>query len=401
MRPLLKALALLVAMTFAPLAGWAGSSIPPTADPNATQTAQNVYIYLSQIGLRSTHNVIVGQQFQFYNCAGCSLLPTAGWASNIAALYAATGKYPGMVGGDYNDYNPAYPGTPVDYSTLNALLISAWNAGSLIELSYSPANPWTNGSRYDTSCGSGGTLADIVNPAKAVYTTWHNQLTVVANGLKVLQAAGAPVIFRPLAEQNSGWWWTACNNSGDPLTNWQAVWNDFYQTMTSQGVHNLLYTWPGMTSAWHGALTVCQNMNPANRLTLCFYPGDTHLDIIGADNYLGDNLSPMPEAFFDDWRAFRRTGKLVEFTEVGPLTTDGSSHIYTNLIPNIVANRGSSAPVVGYFMAWLGSYAIVANTGATTLMGDANAATQSDVAAVMACMATATTYAARVACALH
>lgn len=36
-----------------------------------------------------------------------------------------------------------------------------------------------------------------------------------------------------------------------------------------------------------------------------------------------------------------------------------------------------------------------------TTPGVTNAANQADVAAVMACMATATTYAARVACALH
>lgn len=372
-----------------------GTTAPQTADPNASQATQNVLTYLQNIGRRSTHRVIVGQLFQWRNCCSGSYLPAAGWAANIAALYTATGYYPGLVGGDFNDENVNAPGTGVNYAPLNSYLISAWNAGSLIHVGYSATNPWTGNGRNDNSCG-GGTMADLVNPATSVYTAWHTQLARVAAGLQALQAAGVVVIFRPLPEQNNGSWWTACNTV-NPQATWSAVWADMFTTLTSTyGLHNLLWAAVGTTPMSRYSIAACAGL-PQN--SICFYPGSAYVDLLGADDYL-DATGPMPENFVDDWTIFNRMGKPVEYLERGPAETDGTSNVYTTIIAGILANRGASRPVVGYFMSWFYGWSIVANPGAVALMSDPNAATQADVGRALSCMSAASNYAARVACVL-
>lgn len=390
MRRLLVCIALALS-----LGGWTHGVNPVlTADPAANQQTQNVLIYLQNIGQRASHKIVTGQYFGSAACCSSSEYPAAGWAANIAALVSATGQTPGMIGADYNDYNQANGGTgAVSYTLLNSYLISAAQAGSLVQIQYHAKNPWTGGPWSDESCG--GTLADLVNPAKPVYTAWHSQLANVAAGLQALQAAGVTVIWRPFLEANSSpWWWMACNHNMSQLG---AVWQDMFTTFTTTyGLHNLLWAYSS-NGPW-------QNMNGCPGVQgesgLCLYPGSVYVDIVGIDDY-SDATGPMPDAFPDNWRAWSALGKVVGFPERGPSTQAGTSTVFQTLVPGMIANRVASGPAGVFFMAYSGGNSIVSNLGASTLMNDSNAANQPNVGAALSCMALAATYAARVACVLN
>ena len=365
-----------------------------TADPNASQQTQNVLIYLQNVSRRSTHRVVTGQYFGSAQCCGPSEYAAAGWAASIAALAAATGQTPGIIGADYNDYNSQNPGHPVNYETLNAYLVSAWQAGSLVMVSYHANNPWTGRAWNDTSCGSGGTLADLVNPLTAVYAAWRAQIGIIATQLQYLQNQGVVVIWRPFLEQNSSpWWWMSCNKNMSQLG---MVWADMFKTFTTTyKLHNLLWAYSS-NGPW---LNVNGCPGKQGEDGICLYPGSDYVDIVGFDDY-SDKTGPNPDPFPGNWRAWTALGKVVGFTERGPHEISGASQVFTTLIPDIIANRGSSVPVGAFFVAYGGGYSISSNPGASALMNDPNAANQKDVARALSCMNSATTFAGRVACVL-
>jgi mannan endo-1,4-beta-mannosidase len=361
--------------------------VAPTADPLATQTTINEQIYLSLIGRRASHQIIVGQYTG-------TVYGTGTWDSQypivITALHNSTGQYPGLVGWSYEDINPDHPGQPVDYTEMNAQIIADWNAGSLIEITYNPANPWTNGSYSDTSCGSGGALPDLINPSKAIYTTWRNKLASVAAALQALQAAGVTVIWRPLPEFNWTTNWAAqCMPwpSSVNYANYIAVWRDMFTLFTqTYGLHNLLWSF-----APQKVTDIASWPRP--------YPGAAYVDIVGWDWY-DDPTTPVQLAF-PHWRdIWANFGKIIAYNERGPYEIDGTSTMYETLLSGMVNNAYSSMPIGAFFMSWNAGWAIQANPGANALMNDSRAATRANVASVMNCMSGATTYAQRAHCAL-
>jgi hypothetical protein len=382
------ALSLIAALAFSvPALAWQVHGVPITADPAANATTVNEMFYLSQIGLRSSHQIITGQWVGSVKCCGAN-----GWTTQyptvITGLYTATGQYPGLEGWTFNEYGSPFPQAS-DWTTLNAKIIAEWNAGSLQEITYSPQNPWTGGSVFDTTC-NGGTLADLVNPATAVYATWHAMLANVAAQLQALQAAGVTVIWRPLPESNAaGFWYYGCGVLVNPAQ-FVAVWQDMFNLFTqTYGLHNLI---------WSFSLTASNYWWTRGD---AIYPGSAYVDIVGQDQYL-DATAPADVAYpyWSWWAAF---GKPVVYNERGPTQTDisGASPVFTTLLGDMVNNGITTKPLGAFFMAWDANYSIVANPGASTLMNSPYAANRGDVKAIMDCMAAAASYAAKLACVMQ
>lgn len=363
-----------------------------TVNPNPTLQAQQLLIYLRDIGLRSNHRVITGQHIGAA-APGGGTDPPYGYNTYWIGLNTAVGAYPGIIGIDLNDYNSDSPGTPVDYTVLVAEAEAAAANGSIIEVTWHAKNPWTGGKYSDNGgCSSGGNaLVDLANPAKPVYATWHAQVDAIDNNVLLpLQARGIPVIWRPFLEANGGdgWWWNSGCNPTFLQTIFATIWNDLVNYQIGKGVNNALFAYsPGEASTG-------VNADPYS-----LYPGNATVDIIGQDNYR-DATSPTPESTFTDYSQFLATGKLLIYGERGPPSAEqGTSLMFETLIPGSVANNASSRPVVSSFMAWTAGDAIVNNLGASTLMGDSNAANQADTARFWNCVATAPpTFAAIEAC---
>jgi mannan endo-1,4-beta-mannosidase len=142
---------------------------------------------------------------------------------------------------------------------------------------------------------------DFRIPQKADDPVWlliDRDLDAVAVELKKLQAAGVPVLWRPLHEASGAWfWWGA---SGPRL--FKEIWNrTFDRLVNKHGLNNLLWVWNGQHPDW--------------------YPGDETVDIIGMDIY-GEPRQYL--AYKDSWVGSQGSvtgnqGKVVALTENGPI----------------------------------------------------------------------------------
>lgn len=337
-----------------------GHGTDSTADPNANRKTRDTLFYLQKISGRGTKNLITGQFFGGYANTSQAAIDSEE-ASNITALVTLTGKTPGLVDADYLEWLGVFPS---DYSKVNALLIKYANAGSLIQVSYHPYNPWTLGNFHDQT--GLGPMADLIDPSKAVYARWISMLDGVAAGLAALQAAGVTVLWRPMMEFNGTWFWWCANGPGAySNSDFIALWRHMFNYFTNvKGLHNLL--WVYSPNSFTAAATSA----------LPFYPGRDYVDIVGMDDY----HDPINFPEYDGFVAF---GKPVAYCERGPNFTDGNSQLFVNMQPSTI-NR---FPCTTYFMAYSDGWSMAQNQGASALMNSPYVANQDTVAAVMTSLA--------------
>jgi mannan endo-1,4-beta-mannosidase len=363
---LIKVLLLCTALLLVSLSGPGAAA--RTADTSANRQTQDTLLYLEQIANRSTHNVITGQYTATAACCSSQEIGAGGIAYNIEATIRQTRQTPGVVGFDYNDWNTSHHGQPVDYTTLNAFIIKYAKTGSLITIGYHANNPWTGGAWNDARCP--GSFTDLVDPTKPVSAVWRAQVSKIADQLQILQAAGVTVMWRPFLEMNGNFmWWGACNPT---QAQFRTVWKDMFNFFTTtRGLHNILWVY-----AQNGGTD-----------TPVFYPGSDLFDVMGFDDY----HDPITFPGIGNWMKY---GKPLAYTERGPHETDGTSQVFTNILPTIAANEWH----ISFVQVWAGAYGIAYNPGGSAFMNDPTAANQQDVKAVMSCMAGVQTRPAKIAC---
>lgn len=363
---------LVMAMVF--LLTWsAGANCAPrTADPSADQQTQDTLFYLAEIPRRSTHNIITGQYTASAACCDKTKeIGEAGVTFNLGHTIAVTGQTPGLIGWDYNDSAiSGYP-KPVDYSALNSLIVSHARAGSLTTIGYHANNPWYGTGWNDTRCP--GTLTDLIDPSKPVHAAWIAQLDHVAGGLQALQSRRVTVLWRPLLEMNGTFfWWGKCSPD---QAQFRAVWKHMFDYFTiTKGLHNLLWVY-------------AQNQGSDRPL---LYPGSDVVDIIGFDDY----KDAITFRGYDNWLGY---GKVMAFTERGPSKTDGSSTMFSSLIPTIAANKWK----ISFVQTWAYGQGLGYDPAAIQVMTDPRAANQPQVKAVMSCLRSAKLPADKLACVMR
>jgi mannan endo-1,4-beta-mannosidase len=150
--------------------------------------------------------------------------------------------------------------------------------------------------------------------------TWENyyflkDLAQCAEYLKLLQAEGIPVLWRPFHEASGGWFWW-----GKSASSLKAMWKYMFEYFQSEGLDNLIWVWTsqGDDDSW--------------------YPGDAYVDIIGRDLY-SETVSTCASAFQTTQNKY--TTKMVTLSECG--TVD-------NIPAQVEAGAGWS-----WFMPWYGN----------------------------------------------
>ncbi len=210
----------------------------------------------------------------------------------IDAIHARTGKWLGLVSGDYYHYDQT-SGNPV--TTFNAGAIAYWKAGGLVLLNLHMPNPTAGGPVYDLSrLDAAGLLA----PGTATNTAFMSSLRAVAAGIRELQDAGVVVIFRPYHENGGDWFWwgTKFLSSGQFIALWRFT-HDYMER--TQGLHNLVWLFE---SGQPGIPTTTR------------YPGDAYVDIVGQDVYTDH---PADASVVKGYAELLATGKLVCMCEFG------------------------------------------------------------------------------------
>ncbi len=294
-----------------------------TANPNASQETKQILQYLDGLKNNTTNNLLLGQNLGH----GGGMMPgwTLGYDAFVGELYNQTGKWVGLIGGDYG-LDPNH-----NVANTNQLLTDYWNAGGLVTLSWHFDNPWTGGNSWDTNQGEN--LYDLITPGNAAYTNWQAQLQEVANALKPLRNAGVTVLWRPLHEMNGDWFWWGKKTT----TNHEAAFIDLYRNMfdylsNTEGLDNLLW--------------VFSTANSYDQNLLNYYPGAGYVDITGIDIYEDNVNSYFPSRDYQDLQSL---GHPMGLTEFGPTisTTNGT---FDNR--QLVSNIKSKYPDFVFSLTW-------------------------------------------------
>ncbi len=144
-----------------------------------------------------------------------------------------------------------------------------------------------------------------------------SDIDVIAAELKKFQAAGVPVLWRPLHEAEGGWFWWGAKGP-EPL---KKLWRLLHARLTvKHGLHNLIWVYSsGTDPKW--------------------YPGDDVVDIVGIDQYPSDISDPLTMV----WETLRSQydgRKMIALTEFGG-------------VPDIARMRRFGVRW-GYFASWTG-----------------------------------------------
>ena len=304
------------------------------SNPNATEDAKKVFNYLTLLSNDEFNGVISGQ-----NCGhGTEILSL--YDEYIKAMQQKSGKLIGMVGVDY-EYLKEYS---VDELKLtNSKLIEHWNKGGLVTINWTPTNVFDAGNIYNTS---GTNLDELINPSSGVYGKWMSKLDRIAEGLKQLQDSGVVVLFRPMQESNSTWFWYGKHNANSFINVWKHLYDYFVKT---KRLNNLLWVYSPVGD---------QNTFPF------IYPGADYVDIVGGTSYNSD----VTAWGYNDYTSYNKITALAEY-----------GHDLNNAPGNFDMKRyvekiKNNYPKVAYFLAWHNwtntNMAIVSNQNGVEMLND-------------------------------
>ena len=244
----------------------------------------------------------LASQYGVKTLAGQDTVNSSNW------LYTNTGKYPALCGFDMMDYSPSR----VAYGAADPLQVEqaiAWyQAGGIVQFQWHWNAPsgllntvdheWWRG--FYTHATTFDLEYAMNNTSSQEYQDIIRDIDAIALQLKRLHDAGVPVLWRPLHEAQGGWFWWGAKGYAACM----ALYDLLYDRLTNHhGLNNLIWVWTSQDNS--------QSIN--------WYPGNSKVDVIGADIYLsGLNYSPSTAMFYN---LVNLTGgqKLVAMTENGTI----------------------------------------------------------------------------------
>lgn len=281
--------------------------VVPTFDPlnnaSPSQQAANLYDFLCE---NNGKKILSGAMANVNNNNDF-----ADW------IYNVTGKYPALTGYDFIHLRDSEPGAWIDYSDISPAL-AQWQANGVVSYMWHWNAPdsqaeYEKGKKgkygfYIPGKGSETTEFDIREALKE--GTWQHEFILadidkVAECLKLLQAQGVPVLWRPLHEaagdyRYGPWFWWG--RHGVEYT--RQLWVLMYDRLVNHhGLNNLIWVWTAQYLAGHDS-----EMAEA-------YPGDEYVDVVGIDLYPDNNNSQV-----DAYRAgvaLTDGRKMVALSEIG------------------------------------------------------------------------------------
>lgn len=220
------------------------------------------------------------------------------YGSENVAVQRATGYFPAILGLDYGYYStsPVLFGEESD-ATTNAL--DYWNQGGIVTISWY----WYAPIKYHTGEWEQSYLTDYtnINISKVLDGTdeeglelLNKDIDAIANQLLILKEADVPVLWRPLPEASSGWyWWGNCTSE-----EYIELYKYMYDRLTNRhGLNNLIWIWNGQDKDW--------------------YPGDDYVDIISWDVYSGEHIYIANTSTFLEAVDCGESNKMVVLSENG------------------------------------------------------------------------------------
>ena len=275
---------------------------------NANGQAKSLYQFLVS---RFNSKILSGQTSSYYN-----------------ELKAIAGQSPMIKGFDFQHYTQGYA-----YLWKNGAHTFGWEDDGTVK----QAIEWYKSTAgkgiitfqwhwHSPSGGNAGTNTFYTDQtsfdvSKAVISgTVENLLVIrdidsIATQLGKLQAAGVPVLWRPLHEAGGAWFWWGAKGA-KPCKD---LFYLMYDRLTNyHHLNNLIWVWSTPETDW--------------------YPGNDFIDIAGHDSYPGVYNYDIQKNSFDRLYTLTQGKKLIAMTENGP-------------IPNADECLTLDAPWA-YFMSW-------------------------------------------------
>ncbi|WP_375418280.1 glycosyl hydrolase [uncultured Hymenobacter sp.] len=262
-------------------------------DPQATPEARALMSYLVDLYGSKT---LSGQQDDQYGRNG----------SEISYVLATTGKEPALASMDLYDYTAApvaQYGQPNGTTERYLAWATSGNGRGITSLIWhwrSPTDLKTatdpSGAFYTdrTNFNLAAVLADKTG---ARYQALLNDIDLIAVQLLKFQAAGIPVLWRPLHEAAGGFFWWGRDKNPEPF---KELWRLMHERLTNRHqLHNLIWVY-----------SVTDNQS------LAWYPGDEYADITGHDVYGPDRTASL-SSYWEGQQTLFGGRKLAALTETG------------------------------------------------------------------------------------
>lgn len=213
---------------------------------------------------------------------------------------AAPGAVPMVWGGD----------VAWDADKVVQLAIDHHRRGYLVSLTWHAARPYDTG-RVNFKEQTQGEFSKkdwkaLVTEGTPMHKLWLAQVDSIAEYLKVLQANGVPVLWRPFHEMNGEWFWWGDRRGERGVAE---LWRMLYRRLTDyHHLNNLIWVWNPNNPRKHPH-------DPDMAYDL-YYPGHDYVDVLAADVY-------HREWFLDthDQLLTLGEGRLLALGEVGELPT--------------------------------------------------------------------------------
>jgi len=204
-------------------------------------------------------------------------------------VFDSTGFRPAIMGGDLLKYSPSFAARSGTKEKEVERLIARSGEGYAITLSWHWNSPlglidamlpdskggpevdarwyrgfYTEATRFDLAVA-------MADPGSKERAALLGDIDAIAVQLRRLEAAGVPVLWRPLHEAEGGWFWWGAKGPGPFVQLWRLLYD---RLVNVDGIHNLVWVYTsGGDPAW--------------------YPGDRYVDVVGIDAYPEDLRDPQ------------------------------------------------------------------------------------------------------------
>ena len=166
----------------------------------------------------------------------------------------------------------------VPFSRMRQEIISHFDRGGMVTLSWHLNNPLTGGTswvEYTSSEESHeGAVAAVLDGGQKhqLFLSWLDRVADFLNSLVTPYGTHVPVLFRPWHEHTGSWFWWGQQHC--TAQQYKALWQLTVSRLREQGVVNALYAYSPGTEA---------DGDPEKYLER--YPGDDIIDLMGIDCY--------------------------------------------------------------------------------------------------------------------
>ncbi len=281
------------------VAGKLSAQNVPPADKAATKETRMLYSNMQKL---AQTNVIFGHQDD--------LAYGVGWAyeKGRSDVKSVTGDYPGLYGWELGhlELDSAKNLDGVPFKNIISYVKEVYNRGGISEFSWHFDDPVTGKTAWSTPTTTVKQIIPGGDHHKA-FVKYLDKFAVFVNQLKGPKGEMIPVIFRPFHEHTGGWFWWG-NKECTP-EEYVALWRFMvdYLRNTKQ-LHNLIIGYSAADYATENDY-------------LERYPGDTYVDIIGFDAYMGKDADYFKKDLNSRFRILEKVAaehhKLPALTETG------------------------------------------------------------------------------------